>query len=161
MRYAYDRKVLCAKSLHLCPTVCNPLDCRLPSSSVHWILQARILEWVAISFSRKSSWPRDWICISWTGRQILYCWATREDAEQATRRPYCRLHPWRGFLKSGGGMWANAPREKNTVLPAELSTRSFSLALNRRDEPKMDHMLRCGPLPDPRNWLSVNEYCSL
>ena len=51
--------------------------------------------------------------------------------------------------------------EGEGILPAELSTRSFSLALNRRDEPKMDHMLRCGPLPDPRNWLSVNEYCSL
>ena len=39
----------------LCPTLCNPLDCSLPGSSVHGILQARILEWVAISFSRGSS----------------------------------------------------------------------------------------------------------
>ena len=35
-----------------CPTLCNPVDCSLPGSSVHGILQARILEWVAISFSR-------------------------------------------------------------------------------------------------------------
>ena len=47
-----------------CPTVCNPMDCRLPGSSVHGILQARILEWVAISFSRGSSQPRDITCIS-------------------------------------------------------------------------------------------------
>ena len=42
---------------HLCPTVCDPMDCRLPGSSVHGILQARILEWVTISFSRGSSQP--------------------------------------------------------------------------------------------------------
>ena len=43
----------------LCPTLCDPMDCSLPGSSVHGILQARILQWVAISFSRGSSWPRD------------------------------------------------------------------------------------------------------
>ena len=41
------------------PTVCNPMDCSLPGSSVYAIFQAGILEWVAISFSRGSSWPRD------------------------------------------------------------------------------------------------------
>ena len=40
---------------------CDPMDCNLPGSSVHGILQARILEWVAMSFSRGSSQPRDWI----------------------------------------------------------------------------------------------------
>ena len=43
----------------LCPTLCDPMDCSLPGSSVHGILQARVLEWVAISFSRGSSWPRN------------------------------------------------------------------------------------------------------
>ena len=42
-----------------CPTLCDPMDCSLPGSSVHGILQARVLEWVAISFSRGSSRPRD------------------------------------------------------------------------------------------------------
>ena len=42
-----------------CPTLCNPVDCSLPGSSAHWILQARILEWVAVFFSRGSSKPRD------------------------------------------------------------------------------------------------------
>ena len=37
--------------IQLCPTLCNPMDCSLPGSSLHGILQARILEWVAISFS--------------------------------------------------------------------------------------------------------------
>ena len=42
-----------------CLTLCDPVDCSLPGSSVHGILHARILEWVAISFSRGSSRPRD------------------------------------------------------------------------------------------------------
>ena len=43
----------------LCLTLCDPTDCSLPGFSIHGIFQARILEWVAISFSRGSSWPRD------------------------------------------------------------------------------------------------------
>ena len=50
-------------SCQSCPTLCNPMDCSLPGSSVHGILQARILEWVAIS-SRGSSRPRDQTYIS-------------------------------------------------------------------------------------------------
>ena len=53
-----------------CPTLCDPMNCSPPGSSVHGILQARILEWVAISFSRGSSQPRDWTHVSCTGRQI-------------------------------------------------------------------------------------------
>ena len=62
----------------LCPTLCDPMDCSPKGSSVHGISQARILEWVAISFSRGSSWPRDWICISYNGRWALHHWAARE-----------------------------------------------------------------------------------
>ena len=51
-----------------CPTLCNPTDCTLPGSSVHRILQARILEWFAISFSRGSSPPRDRTQVSCIGR---------------------------------------------------------------------------------------------
>ena len=58
---------------------CDPMDCSPPGSSAHGILQARILEWVAISSSRGSSWPRDWNCISCTGWHILYYWATWPD----------------------------------------------------------------------------------
>ena len=49
-------KVLVTQS---CPTLCDPIDCSLPGCSVHGILQAKILEWVAISHSRRSSQPRD------------------------------------------------------------------------------------------------------
>ena len=57
---------------------CNPKDCSPPDSSVHGILQARILEGVAVSFSRGSSQPRNQTHIARIGWQILYCWATRE-----------------------------------------------------------------------------------
>ena len=57
---------VCAKSLQSGPTLRDPMDCSPPGSSVHGILQARILEWVAISFSRGSSWPRDRTCIPYT-----------------------------------------------------------------------------------------------
>ena len=46
-------------------TLCDTMDYSLPGSSVHGILQARILEWVAIPFLRGSSWPRDWTWVSW------------------------------------------------------------------------------------------------
>ena len=45
--------------LQSCPTLCNPMNCSLPGASVYEILQARILEWVAIPFSRGSPHPRD------------------------------------------------------------------------------------------------------
>ena len=48
-----------------CLSLCDPMDCSLPGSFVHGILQARILEWVAMPSSRGSSWPRGWTCISW------------------------------------------------------------------------------------------------
>ena len=54
------------------------MDCSLPVSSVHGILQARILEWVAISFSRGSSRPRDWTQISCIARRLFIIWTTRE-----------------------------------------------------------------------------------
>ena len=54
------------------------MDCIPQGSSVHGISHAMILEWVAISFSRGSSQPRDWTCVSCNGRQTLYYWATWE-----------------------------------------------------------------------------------
>ena len=51
----FAMQCMCAKSLQSSPTLCNPLDCSQPGSSVHGILWARILEWVAMSSSRGSS----------------------------------------------------------------------------------------------------------
>ena len=59
-----------------CPTLCDSVDCGPPGSSVHGILQGRILEWVTISFSRGSSRPRDWTCIG--GRRFNLWLKSRE-----------------------------------------------------------------------------------
>ena len=73
------------------PTLCDPMDCSLPGSSVLGILQARILEWVAISFSRGSSLPRDWTWVSHIGGRHFNLWATRE----AYPLPKCYInHFW-------------------------------------------------------------------
>ena len=61
-----------------CPTLRDPMDCSLPGSSVHGILQARILEWVAISFSRISSQPRDWTWVSRIAGRHFTIWAIRK-----------------------------------------------------------------------------------
>ena len=59
---------MCAESLQLHLTLCNPMDCSPPGSFVQEILKARILEGVVIPFSRRSSPPRDWTCV-WATRQ--------------------------------------------------------------------------------------------
>ena len=60
------------------PTLCEPMNCSLPGSSVHGILQARTLEWVAIPFSRWSSQPKDQTRVSCIIGRFFYIWAIRE-----------------------------------------------------------------------------------
>ena len=62
----------------LCPTLCDTMDGSLPGSSIHGIFQARVLEWVATSFSRGSSQPRDRTWVSRIVGRYFTIWATRE-----------------------------------------------------------------------------------
>ena len=65
----------CSVCTQSCPTLCDPMDCSSPGSSVHGVFQARILEWVAISSFWGSSQPSDWTFLSWIsyfGKRILY-----------------------------------------------------------------------------------------
>ena len=68
----------CCLASKLCPTLCNAVDCSLPGSSVHGIFQARILEWVAISFSMGISQPRNWTQVSCIADRCFTDWTTRE-----------------------------------------------------------------------------------
>ena len=61
----------CVLVIQSCPTLCKPMDCNLPGSSIYGILQARILEWFAIPFSRGSSRPRDQTWVSCTAGGLL------------------------------------------------------------------------------------------
>ena len=74
-----------------CPTLCDPVYCSPPGSSVRGILQARILGWVAISFSRGSSQPRDQTRVSCIAGRCFILWATREA-------PWSRSRCFSGIL---------------------------------------------------------------
>ena len=69
---------LCVLVTQSCLTLWNPMDCNLPGSSVYGIILAKILEWVAIPFSKGSSRPRDWTWVSCIAGGFLTIWATRE-----------------------------------------------------------------------------------
>ena len=75
-------KINCLKGkgvvAQLCLTLCDPMDCSPLGYSVHGIIQARILEWVAIPFSRRSSQPRDRTQVSCIAGRFFTVWATRE-----------------------------------------------------------------------------------
>ena len=68
-----------------CPTLCGPMDCSPPDSSIHEIFQARVLEWVGISFSRASSWLRDRTQVSHHADRRIRVWATRDNAKADSR----------------------------------------------------------------------------
>ena len=77
LTWACERKLkaLVAQSW---PTLCDPMDCSPPGSSVHGILQEGTLEWVAIPFSRGSSQPMDWTWVSCIAGRLFIAWATKE-----------------------------------------------------------------------------------
>ena len=85
---------MCAKSLQSCPTLWDTIDCSPPGSSVHGILQARILEWIAIPFSRGSSQPRDWTWVSCTTGRFLTNWASKEVQYWPRRYPNNHTVVW-------------------------------------------------------------------
>ena len=100
----FSKYILCCCCLviQLCPTLYDPMGCSPPGSSVHGILQARILEWVPFP-SPGSSQPRDWTCIFYVScfrRQILYHWATSEAQAHLTVLHNLHLNPHIGKANS-------------------------------------------------------------
>ena len=92
-----------------CPTLCDPMDCSLPGSSIHGIFQARVLEWVAISFSRGSSQPSDLTRVSHTPGRHFTVWATREPPS-GPRKPLIGIFLF--FLKASEPYTFGAPRKQ-------------------------------------------------
>ena len=105
-----------------CLTLWDPMDCSPSGSSVHGILQSRILEWAAMTSSRQSSWPRDWTCISCSagrffttessGKPHSPCWllskpnSPRGELQRTDfwRSPYSTpILLWQNFAKVGSG----------------------------------------------------------
>ena len=112
--YWYENEV--AQS---CLTLYNPMDCSLLGSSVHGIFQARILEWVAISFSRGSSPPRDWTQVScivgrrvtlWATREVLVIWSfCKYDPPWGAFHDHLVLHCWEGSVPVLKKVFADTP----------------------------------------------------
>ena len=71
-----------------CLTLCDPMDCSPPGSSIHGIFQARVLEWVAIAFSRGSSWLRDRTLVSHIADRCFTVWSTREALWQTKSKKH-------------------------------------------------------------------------
>ena len=100
----YEREHEVAQS---CPTLHDPMDCRLPGSSFHGIFQARVLEWVAISFSREFSQSRDRTRVSHTAGRRFTIWATREAHFTVYKYPIQRRqwHPTPVLLPGESHGW--------------------------------------------------------
>ena len=81
-----------------CPTLCNPMDCSPPGSPVHGIFQGRTLEWIAISYSRGSSQPRDQTWVFWIADRFFTVWATSTALWGMNSG-----HSWTAWFKSFGG----------------------------------------------------------
>ena len=89
----------------LCLTLCDPMDCSPPDSSVHGISHAWIVEWIAIPFSRGSSRPRDQTQVFCIGRQILYHWVQQAliYSYQVIKGKYIPIERRGGRVIIGGG----------------------------------------------------------
>ena len=118
-----------------CPTLCDPMDCSLPGSSIHGIFQARVLEWVAISFSRRSSQPRDRTHISrlagrcFTGIFLFLSVAGRQEAGRHGRKPYMARN-FRGPLETGDP----ADSQQKTETLRNAATRNQTLQTTTQEE---------------------------
>ena len=107
---------ICVGSVtQLCPTLCDPMDCSPLCFFVHGILQARILAWIAMRFSRASSWPRDqtWVSnVSCSGRWVLYhsCYLGSLQVSIAPLRssPRSLPFPYWGHPRSSARLWCGA-----------------------------------------------------
>ena len=118
-----------------CSALWDPMDCSLPGSSVHGIFQARVLEWVAISFSRWSSWPRDW---TWISRIVGRCFTTW--ATNSYKGSCCCL-----VTKSYLTLWPHGLKHARLFCPL-LSPRVSSESCLLESVMPSNHLNLCHPL---------------
>ena len=114
----------------LCPTLCDPVDCSLPGSSIHGIFQARMLEWVAIAFSRRSSRPRDWNRVSRILGRRFTIWATREvpKIKGITTKTSNKLFWELSTLRSQKSHWVSLEKALNFL---ELTWHWYDFSMNQ------------------------------
>ena len=95
---------------------CDPMDCSLPGSSVHGILQARILEWVSISFSRGSSQPRNWTWVSCIAGRFFTDWAMRKAPSKGLKG--CKIRE--DWQVRANHISSCRPCDKEIKIPSQL-----------------------------------------
>ena len=121
----------------LCPTLCSSAHCSPPDSSVNGIFHARIQGWVAISYSRGSSWPRDWTvtsCVSCIGWQILYQLRSPRghlgECNFSTSRRQGEDMGERSVLRRPRGVLFGYTRGESVSLPFHFQSQSFWLMIS-------------------------------
>ena len=118
---------MCARSVaQSCLTLYNPFDCSPPGSSVLGILHARILEWVALSSSRRSSWPSDQPHLLYC-RRILYSWATGEACSIGLDKAETLSNLY--WMKSLNGLWLLPKASLCVPLLVSFSFTHFPISL--------------------------------
>ena len=120
-----------------CLTLCDPTDCSSPCSSIHRILQARIIEWLAIPFSR-SSWLRDWTWVSRIVGRFFIIWATREAQSFVQIRSDHSLSRVRLFATP----WIAARQASLSITNSLSSLRLISI----KSVMPSSHLILCCPL---------------
>ena len=126
------------------------MDCSLPGFSVHGILQARILEWVAISFSRGSSWPRDLTQVSCIAARLFTIWAT---GTHSFHLQFVFTHFT--SLWTHSPFHINAPGSNNTLIlpPAPVSSSHLPVPLT-----VLNALFPCTIVHIPRCFLGTNTF---
>ena len=104
----------------LCPSLCDSMDYSPPGSSVHGVLQERILEWVKIPFSRGSSQPKDWTCVFCIAGRFFIAWAPRDGINEG---PLAGKYFWKKFL-----IGREEDHTGNQATPLQLLTLSFFIS---------------------------------
>ena len=82
---------MCVLVTQSCPTLYNPMDCSPPSFSVHGMLQVRIMEWIVILFSRRTTQPRDWTLVPCIRGRFFTIWATGKSCSSHIYTPNIHL----------------------------------------------------------------------
>ena len=117
-----------------CPTICDPVDCSLQGSSVHGIFQARVLEWVAISFSSGSSRPRDRTHVSHIAGRRFTLWATREALYAEYNMPNAGLDEAQAGIKIARRNINNLRYADDTTLMAKSEEELKNLLMKVKEE---------------------------
>ena len=143
---------MCVLVPQSCLTLCNPMDCSPPGYSVHGILQAGILEWVAIPFSRRSSWPRGWTLVFQIAGKFFTIWATSGPGASHTNFENSSLSvKW-------GGIRVGVLRESVQLFQRTEIWDSIKVRIGPQREtrlsPALSHSTLCP-------WLSLSRFLKL